>query len=365
MINNLWPSRLANNRFLILFLVLLTASLIWVTQTALAADNSTIPDSLRVSSDAGDSPNMKDCSNTSTGMIPLIDLEHGSYQGFPGGLYPDGNDMPDSHLHMGMAANQAVEPLSPQGQPDNSGKILFLSVGMSNTKQEFKQFMKIARGQMDRRVSLINGAQGGYDAATIADSTSDYWNKIDAQLDRRNLSPLQVQVIWLLEAVAHETDVFPQDAQELQSYLRDIVLIIENRYPNVKAIYFSSRAYGGYSGPSSPSPEAWAYQGGFSTKWLIESQINGSDAAMAYNNTPWLAWGPYTWADGMNPRSDGLTWSCDDFEADGVHPSLSGELKVANMLLGFFNEDSMTQWFPNSRLTETFGTFEQSVSLNR
>jgi len=106
-----------------------------------------------------------------------------------------------------------------------------------------------------------------------------------------------------MQAVANETTPFPQSAQELQSYLRDIVLIVENRYPNVKTIYLSSRAYGGYAGASSPSPEPWAYEGAFAVKWLIESQINVSDPALAYDNTPWLAWGPYTWAERL------ITWA--------------------------------------------------------
>lgn len=365
MINSQRRSRPLTYSFLLLFLVLILAAFMWVTQTALAAESALIPASLRLSAEAGSSPNFKDCTNTSTGLVPLTDLVNDYYQGFPGGLYSTGNEMPNSHFQLGMGASQNIRPLNPEGQPDNSGKIVLLSLGMSNTKQEFQQFIKLARGQSSRRVSLINGAQGGYDAARIADPTSQFWTLIDTQLERRNLSPLQVQVIWLLEAVADETAPFPEDAQILQSYLRDIVLIVEQRYPNVKTIYFSSRAYGGYSGPSSPSPEAWAYQGSFAVKWLIESQIDGSDMALAYNNTPWLAWGPYTWADGMNPRSDGLTWSCDDFENDGVHPSLSGELKVANMLLDFFMTDSMTQWFPTDRMTGLNGTLEQAVSLNR
>ena len=291
---------------------------------------------------------MKDCTNSSTGLLPLTDKGRNVYRGLPGGLYIGGNDVPEKHLQIGLAASQEIQPLDQQGLPDASGKVVLLSVGMSNAKREFAAFMKLARGQTDPEVVLVNGAQTGYDAPRVADPNSDYWTKLDSGLHKRNISPLQVQVIWIKEAVANETGTFPQNAQDLQSYLRDIVLIIESRYPNVKSIYFSSRVYGGYATSGSPCPEPGAYEGGFAVQWLIDSQIDESDGDLAYDNTPWLAWGPYLWADGMNPRSDGLTWSCTDFENDGTHPSASGSFKVANMLLDFFNTDATTQqWFPS------------------
>ncbi|MFZ0545795.1 MAG: hypothetical protein WAM60_10185 [Candidatus Promineifilaceae bacterium] len=346
-----WLLRLSSKR-LWLFLVLITLGLIAAERAAASGSfNSRAALSSIIntqSTTATDSNGMKDCTNTSTGLIPLIDLGNHTYHGFRGGLYPGGSSIPNQHLQRGIAAAQNIQPLNQQGQPDEAGKIIFLSLGMSNTKQSFKQFMKISRSEKDRNVALVNGAQGGYDAPRIADPESDFWTKLDSQLTRRNLSPLQVQVIWLMEATANETAPFPQDAQELQSYLRDIVLTVKDRYPNVKIIYLSSRAYGGYAGQGAPSPEPWAYEGGFAVKWLIESQIEGKDPALTYSNSPWLAWGPYTWADGLHPRSDGLTWSCNDFENDGVHPAPSGELKIANLLLNFFDNNPTTKWFPAS-----------------
>ncbi|MFZ0548463.1 MAG: hypothetical protein WAM60_23645 [Candidatus Promineifilaceae bacterium] len=288
---------------------------------------------------------MKDCSQTSIGILPLTDMGTAVYGGYEGGLYPDENTVPSNHLQMGLAASQGIEPLDIQGHPDSSGKIVFLAVGMSNTSQEFDRFMAVSDGHTDGAVVLENGAFAGYDAVAIYDPDSYYWNLVENQLMGDGLSPLQVQAIWLKEAVAGEDAPFPQDSQQLQAYLRQIVLIIKNRFPNVEEIYLSSRTYGGYAEQNTVSPEPWAFEGGFAVKWLIESQIDGSDPALAYDNAPWLAWGPYLWADGLIPRSDGLIWRCEDFEDDGIHPSDSGELKVANRLFDFFTTDPTTQWF--------------------
>ena len=62
---------------------------------------------------------------------------------------------------------------------------------------------------------------------------------------------------------------------------------------------------------------------------------------------PYLCWGPYLWADGLNPRSDGFTWACSDVLAtDFTHPSSTGIGKVADQLLAFFKTDpTATPWF--------------------
>jgi lysophospholipase L1-like esterase len=69
-------------------------------------------------------------------------------------------------------------------------------------------------------------------------------------------------------------------------------------------------------------------------KWLIEERINKS------MDSPWIAWGPYLWTDGVRGRSDKLVWTRDDvLKEDGTHPSPSGCEKVANLLLQFFKTE--------------------------
>ena len=48
-------------------------------------------------------------------------------------------------------------------------------------------------------------------------------------------------------------------------------------------------------------------------KWLIADQIAGKpelnfDAAKGPVRSPWIAWGPDLWADGLKGRKDGLLW---------------------------------------------------------
>jgi hypothetical protein len=64
---------------------------------------------------------------------------------------------------------------------------------------------------------------------------------------------------------------------------------------------------------------------------------------------PWISWGPYYWANGMNARSDGLVWTCQDLQADGTHPSDPiGRIKVATQLLNFLkSDDTASIWFLN------------------
>src|SRR6266478_6582371 len=57
-----------------------------------------------------------DCSLTRTGNIPLPDLGAGLYQGFQGGLYPNGSDIiPESHAAAGLAQAAQVQPLNSAG----------------------------------------------------------------------------------------------------------------------------------------------------------------------------------------------------------------------------------------------------------
>src|SRR5712692_311005 len=73
-----------------------------------------------------------------TGFTPLSDMGASTYLGFGGGLYESGtNSVPADHAAPGAAHAAAVQPLDASGNPSAGGKIVLLSIGMSNTTQEW------------------------------------------------------------------------------------------------------------------------------------------------------------------------------------------------------------------------------------
>lgn len=291
-------------------------------------------------------------------LKPLPELGREKYQGFAGGLYPDGtNERPPAHEKAGLALAKEVRPLDANGKPSHDGKIVFLSVGMSNTSQVFSAFKRLADADKDRnpRVMVVNGAQGGMTAARIQDpddgkSGAKYWATVDQFLKAANVTPAQVQVVWIKQADAGPKSGFPAYAKTLQAELAKIVQILPKRYPNVKLVYLSSRTYAGYA-TTGLNPEPYAYESGLSVKWLIEDQIKGEaalnfDGAKGKVRASWLSWGPYLWANGKTKNAEGLSYDVEDFAKDGTHPSPQGQRKVAEHMLRFFKTDSTARlWF--------------------
>lgn len=296
----------------------------------------------------------QNCSNTSTGFPPINDLAQNFFRNFQGGLYPDGsNQRPLYHDGNGITIGKGIVPLDTSGNINyNTGKVVLLSVGMSNCNQEFGEFKTQLTGAtyLNPKLVLINGAQGSQTIDKIINPNAEFWSRIEQMLANAGLTTKQVQVVWFKEAEAGPRDTtFPGYPLSLKNKFKTAMGIMKDKYVNLKLCYNASRIYAGYS-ISTLNPEPYAYYSGWSVKWMIEDQING-DTSLIYKgvnaNSPWLSWGPYIWADGINPRIDGLTWVCpQDFNSDGTHPSVTGRIKVANMLIDFFKTDeSAKPWF--------------------
>lgn len=225
---------------------------------------------------------------------------------------------------------------------------MFLSIGMSNTTQEFSTFKPLADRDTlrDPRLVIVDGAQGGVTAADWSNPECACWTQVEQRLRQAGVTGAQVATAWIKLANRQPSEGWPAHAQQLRSDIISVIRQLPARFPNLRLAYLSSRIYAGYA-TSTLNPEPYAYQSGFSVRWTIEEQLRGG---LSFDGpgraAPWLGWGPYLWADGMKPRSDGLFWACSDLSSDGTHPSASGREKVAQRLLEFVRSDSTArEWY--------------------
>jgi hypothetical protein len=315
-------------------------------------------------------------------QIAINDLAAGKYLGqYEGGLYENGtNVVPADHAANGAAQAALVRPLDANGHPSPAGKIVMISVGMSNTTQEFcatgnpapcTSWSFVGQASQDSSVNhstliLVNGARGGQSAGTWDSPSKTNYDLVRTQdLAPAGLTEAQVQVAWLKVANPQPTTSLPaanSDAFTLVAQMGNIARAMKTHYPNLRIVYISSRIYAGYA--TTPlNPEPYAYESGFAVKWIVQAQIDQERSGhidpragdLDFNSgvAPWIAWGPYMWADGTNARSDGLIWARADLQSDGTHPSQSGQQKVGAMLLDFLKrEPTARAWFleaPESR----------------
>src|SRR5687768_8952227 len=110
---------------------------------------------------------LADCTVTNLGLIPLPDLGRALYKGAAGGLYPNGaNGRPAEHEAAGLQiAIEEIQPRDTNGTVNaTNGRIVLLSIGMSNTTQEWGggfQPRANADPSKNPRLVLVDGAQGG------------------------------------------------------------------------------------------------------------------------------------------------------------------------------------------------------------
>ncbi|OFV91084.1 MAG: hypothetical protein A3G76_04670 [Acidobacteria bacterium RIFCSPLOWO2_12_FULL_65_11] len=202
----------------------------------------------------------------SVGLVPINDLAAGDYIGFPGGLYPGGsNSMPPAHLAAGVAAAKTIQLLDGNGNPDaQRGKIVPLSIGMSNTSQEFcndtapltvcpctcRPYSFIGQAAADRsvetsRLVIVNGAMSGQVAIDwAAPANRDYDFVRDNRLRPAGVTERQVQAVWLKVADISPNVSLPSmdaDAYVLEGRIGQDVRALKVRYPNLRLVYLSSR----------------------------------------------------------------------------------------------------------------------------
>ena len=277
--------------------------------------------------------------NSFTNLVPLTDLTN-RYKGEEGGLYGGGRNQPPAstfcHLPEGVGrrpASQRRRRAFRRRQDRPGAHWLFQhDTGGGGFQGD------CGRGPgKSAQVVIVNGAMGGraavmwaYDGAALLPKaeqerveremdllhmpkedrrgSKDTWPTLDSRLRAAGLTSNQVQVLWMkhVDAQPRLLGEFPAHARALQADLADVVLLAKRHFPNARVAYFSSRTFGGWSSPTSGSPEPFAYETGFSVRWLVQAQIAGdpalnSDPARGPVKAPLLLWGPCLWACGDRP----------------------------------------------------------------
>ncbi|MEX2026909.1 MAG: hypothetical protein WEH44_06400 [Pirellulaceae bacterium] len=290
-----------------------------------------------------------------TGLKPLTEMTaDDKYEGQDGGLYGKGrNEPPEAHRKAAESELAKIEPLDAAGKPAKDGKIVFLSISMSNATQEFSTFKRMADSDKGKSplVTIVDGAQGGQAMAEWAPPDARPWANAMQRIESAGVTPQQVQVAWIKLANKGPRGSLQEHGDKLKADTLAVIQNAKQKFPNLRIAYLASRIYGGYTS-GGLNPEPYAYESAFVCRWLIEDQIAGSkelnyDSSRGDIKAPLLLWGPYFWGDGTTPRkSDGLVWKRDDFAGDGTHPSNSGREKVARMMLDFYKTDPLAKgWF--------------------
>lgn len=263
--------------------------------------------------------------------IPLIDMASETYFGFAGGLYSNGSNI------MPLALKQRYDSVK-----NIIGKNIFISIGMSNTNYKFAKFIELYQSQS--KSIMLNCAIPGKAAESWSVASNTVWTKTVSRVQRKG-TVNDVQVAWI-ELADRVFEPYPVDPtlyiETLKNRIKSTITILKQKFPKIQIVYLSSRTYGGYATAGSTNPEPFAYASGFACQQTILE-------LMGNTNLPVVVWGVYFWADGLNPRSDGLVWNREDFGDDGMHPSGSapfpagfGTTKCANLMFDFFR---LEPWF--------------------
>ncbi len=220
------------------------------------------------------------------------------------------------------------------------GVIGLVCVGMSNARLECDALIQELAGgwqaAVNPQVRVANCSLGGHAIERWIDPAYDatLWDDCrDRRLPQAGILPGQVRVLY--HKAANQFTVGPgstplplypdpgSDYQAFLAHLSDFAARVPVEFPSVRAVYSSSRTYGGFAG-SPGRGEPLSYEEGHALNtWL------GSHGTVA---GVWHGWGGYLWAPDCAAGITNLSGVCflrSDFQSDGVHPTAEGSRKIA------------------------------------
>jgi hypothetical protein len=329
------------------------------------------------------------CDSINAGLTPLIDFLPGQlYLGYEGGLYPGAsNVMPAAHKNAGIQLSKSIKPLDINGNVDwENGKVLLVGMGASTAGNSWNHFIDLIPVEpgLNPCLKVVNACLGAKGMEVMNDTDQvlysyAYWDTIFNKLEFYGVSPEQVQVAWAKTASKVDTVViWPDQPDSISQKYEVLMRVLHSKFPNLKMVYLTGFFYGGYADPTKEFydvvSEPGSYWNSFAVKWVVERQIEG-DPGLKFTEpgkvAPWIAWGPYVWADGLTPNSEGLFWECEvDFAPDGggYHLTNAGKDKEAERIFDFFEHNPTTRrWFmdnPKWSSCDPYGKTSDGKDLN-
>lgn len=108
--------------------------------------------------------------------------------------------------------------------------------------------------------------------------------------------------------------------------LGDFAARVKTFFPNVQAVYSTSRSYGGFSGNAGRGEPLSYAEGHALNTWLADNpSVDGV----------WYGWGPYIWAPDCasgESNGSGVCYVREDYQADGIHPATGARDKISAMI---------------------------------
>src|SRR6478752_3925473 len=205
--------------------------------------------------------NIKEQASSSSNIVvsadspntPINDLGKGIFNGYTGGLYPNGSNSPGgTYASDLLKVCRNIIPLDTFGNPSTTGNPL------TNPK-----------------LSLVDISIGsGYGRLNDILSPDDpFWNTVTEKLKRSNSSFRQVQIVYLDTEDSSQVIGFPVRPLLVKNDLESCFRTLQQKFPNIKLVYLVARTttYGKnhvHDFNAEPNP----YYFGWAAKWAIEDQ---------------------------------------------------------------------------------------------
>jgi len=247
----------------------------------------------------------------SSGRIPLNDPNLFFYENSLSGLYTWGNELTsNSYSTKYINTCKKINLLDSLGLPSSKGKIVILGIGGSNPAIIFNGIIaaQLADRNFGENIVFINGGMSAMDLSDLLDPATNYWDRVNKLLDSAHVGIKQVQVMFCIEDNLRNKDTTFQRVNALKDDYTALLDIIRTQYPSCKLFFVGDRGYNGYT-TVQQHREPIGYLNGWAVKLFIEEYTSQN-----LPRYPLVNWLDYYWADGQNPRWDGLTYYATDFK---------------------------------------------------